>query len=83
MDEIDRAQLENERHFERSMAAHHRHFAPLFEGDEELHTAKYCLDCGAEIPVERRRLVPGTFYCVVCQSAHEKRDRLYGEHEHL
>ena len=77
MDEIDRAQLEIEHHLERSIRQHQEQFAPLLEGDDDLLTARLCLACNEEIPIERRRAVPGTFYCVGCQAAFEKRERLY------
>jgi RNA polymerase-binding protein DksA len=31
-----------------------------------------CVDCGAEIPVERLRARPGAARCVECQGRHEK-----------
>ncbi len=33
--------------------------------------AKYCAECGEEIPEARRRALPGTRTCVVCQSARD------------
>jgi RNA polymerase-binding transcription factor DksA len=29
-----------------------------------------CLDCGDEIPLERRQILPGVMYCVHCQPKH-------------
>jgi len=36
----------------------------------------YCLDCGEEIPVERRKAMPGTTHCIFCQEAHDKRPQI-------
>ncbi|WP_417621695.1 DksA/TraR family C4-type zinc finger protein [Parasphingorhabdus sp.] len=33
--------------------------------------AKYCAECGEEIPEARRRALPGTRTCVACQSARD------------
>ncbi|WP_339694386.1 TraR/DksA C4-type zinc finger protein [uncultured Parasphingorhabdus sp.] len=33
--------------------------------------AKYCAECGDEIPEARRRVLPATRICVVCQSARD------------
>ncbi|MBQ0772743.1 DksA/TraR family C4-type zinc finger protein [Parasphingorhabdus sp.] len=33
--------------------------------------AKYCVECGEEIPEARRRALPGTRTCVACQSARD------------
>ncbi|MDM8012023.1 MAG: DksA/TraR family C4-type zinc finger protein [Parasphingorhabdus sp.] len=33
--------------------------------------AKYCVECGDEIPEARRRALPGTRTCVACQSARD------------
>ena len=30
-----------------------------------------CLDCGKDIPAERRKTVPGVTLCVGCQTKHE------------
>jgi phage/conjugal plasmid C-4 type zinc finger TraR family protein len=32
----------------------------------------HCEECGAEIPEERRRAIPGVRYCVGCQSERKK-----------
>lgn len=31
-----------------------------------------CVDCGADIPLERLRAQPGAARCIACQSRHEK-----------
>lgn len=33
--------------------------------------AKYCVECGEEIPEARRRAAPGTSACVTCQSVRD------------
>lgn len=33
--------------------------------------AKFCAECGDEIPEARRRALPGTRTCVVCQSVRD------------
>ena len=33
--------------------------------------AKYCSECGEDIPEARRRALPGTRTCVACQSARD------------
>ena len=37
----------------------------------------HCEECGAAIPAERRRAVPGVRYCVTCQTAHDKEHTLF------
>ena len=34
-------------------------------------SAKYCDDCGEDIPQKRREALPGTRTCVACQSARD------------
>ncbi len=34
-------------------------------------TAKYCVECGEEIPKARRHALPGTRTCVACQSVRD------------
>jgi len=33
--------------------------------------AKYCMECGEEIPEARRRALPGTRTCIACQSSRD------------
>lgn len=35
------------------------------------YTGDYCLDCGEEIPEERRQAMPGCCRCISCQEEHE------------
>ena len=39
---------------------------PVGDGDS------HCRECGEEIPLGRRRAVPGVHLCVGCQSAHDR-----------
>ncbi|WP_233559805.1 TraR/DksA C4-type zinc finger protein [Oleomonas cavernae] len=34
---------------------------------------RWCVDCGEEIPEDRRRAVPGTMRCIECQTRAERR----------
>lgn len=36
-------------------------------------SSTHCEECGAAIPEERRKAMPGVRYCVTCQSELEKR----------
>ncbi len=49
----------------------------LDKGRWQLLSAKWCeaLACGARIPDERRRAVPGVRFCVECQVRKEKEKR--------
>ena len=38
-------------------------------------SAKYCTDCGDEIPELRRHSVPGVCRCVACQTIIERKQR--------
>lgn len=77
MDTIDMAQEREDLDRDLAIRAHKTRFAPLFDGDATLTTATECLECGAPIPEERRRAVPGAFYCVECQRAQERQERLF------
>lgn len=37
----------------------------------------YCLDCGEEIPEERKKLLTGICYCVKCKTKHESTQASY------
>jgi phage/conjugal plasmid C-4 type zinc finger TraR family protein len=43
--------------------------ARLPSGDSETH----CVECGEEIPLARRRAMPGVRTCIACQSARDRR----------
>lgn len=77
MDDADRAQAREALDLELAMREHRRRYAELFEGDEHCMTPLDCHQCGCEIPEARRQAVPGTYYCVDCQTAHEARARGY------
>jgi phage/conjugal plasmid C-4 type zinc finger TraR family protein len=51
---------------------------PMPAGNWRALSAKWCegKGCGARIPNERRRAVPGVRFCVECQTTQEKRERL-------
>ena len=38
----------------------------------------HCLECGDEIPVARRRALPGVRTCIACQSARDRRPETIG-----
>lgn len=40
-------------------------------------SATQCEECGAPVPVERRRLIPGVRKCVGCQEVQEIKGRQY------
>jgi phage/conjugal plasmid C-4 type zinc finger TraR family protein len=43
--------------------------ASLPSGESETH----CVECGEEIPLARRRAMPGARTCIACQSARDRR----------
>ncbi|QGG93675.1 TraR/DksA family transcriptional regulator [Actinomarinicola tropica] len=49
------------------------HIAEVSEALGRMEAGRYgdCVDCGAEIPVERLEIMPATRYCVGCQQRHE------------
>lgn len=65
MDEIDRAQQQNERATEAAIAR--AALLPQGQGRDD------CEECGNEIPAMRRAAAPAATRCVYCQTAHEKR----------
>ncbi|ECR1918923.1 TraR/DksA C4-type zinc finger protein [Salmonella enterica] len=40
-------------------------------------SALFCDDCGAPVPAERRRLIPGVRKCVGCRAVEEMLSRQY------
>lgn len=62
-DLLDEAQAKEERERDASIA---RVTAKL-DGDSE----SQCIDCGAEIPAQRRNAVPGVKRCIDCQEDFE------------
>ena len=57
--EVIQATIDNAIDFARSQIGHGK-------------SMKCCLDCGCEIPEERRDVVPGCKYCIKCQPSHDK-----------
>ncbi len=72
MDQVDRAQIEEEA--DRAAALRARKCAPA--GDWWEISATHCEAeyCGAEIPMARRRAIPGVRLCVECQDIQERRE---------
>jgi phage/conjugal plasmid C-4 type zinc finger TraR family protein len=64
-DEIDQAQEMDERFRESALREQ------LHSREPSVSTSADCVDCGEEIPVERRAAVPGCLRCVGCQEEHE------------
>lgn len=65
MDDVDRAQLQQERELRRALSTP-RYSTPTGE------SAKECAECGDEIPEKRRQAMPGCRLCVDCQQAREE-----------
>lgn len=68
-DIIDRAQAYDELYREGAITAH---LAMMRQGSP-LDAATECIECGDEIPENRRRAVPGALRCVSCQAKIERR----------
>jgi len=66
MDIADRAQADEEQYMAARLAER------LARVHEDAAGAEICADCGAEIPLERRRAVPSAIRCVVCQAYFER-----------
>ncbi|TAK81747.1 MAG: conjugal transfer protein TraR [Betaproteobacteria bacterium] len=76
MDIFDQATEAEERHRAQALAEQAAK-AQLQDGHWRELSAKWCeaRGCGARIPDERRRVVPGVKLCVECQSINEKQQR--------
>lgn len=61
MDEIDQAQGINEDFQTFALAEQRRNREP---GN---YTGTDCIDCGEEIPIKRRQIIPGCRRCITCQ----------------
>ncbi|MGE4406058.1 TraR/DksA C4-type zinc finger protein [Pseudomonas sp.] len=61
MDDGDRARDWQQRQIEDALAAH-RH-----KGGHPVPSRLDCEECGEEIPLARRRVVPGCRFCIDCQ----------------
>lgn len=56
---------------------HRKRIAPLLTMPG-VDTALDCMECGEEIPEERRRAVPGTMLCADCKRYFEQQKERYG-----
>jgi phage/conjugal plasmid C-4 type zinc finger TraR family protein len=70
-DIIDRAQQYDEQYREIAIASH---FSSRIAQRHQPRAAD-CIDCGEEIPADRREAVPDATRCIGCQEKHE---RIYG-----
>lgn len=43
------------------------------QNQAEKPSAKFCEECGDDIPEARRKIVPGVQFCVFCQEKHERK----------
>ena len=66
-DEIDNAQLIEQRNIEVALANH----SAQYSGDSEY----FCVECDAVIPHQRRTLLPGVDVCVQCASIRETKSK--------
>lgn len=71
MDVFDRAAEREEQLREDALAAQRRRAG--FAGKTWRDSAEECRECGAGIPMRRRRAVPGVQTCVECQTELEGR----------
>lgn len=70
-DEIDKAQ----EYMETLLEANIRAARGIPADDTVIHIL--CIDCGTQIPPERRKAKPGCSRCIDCQEAHEFKRRGY------
>lgn len=73
MDNFDRAQ-ELEQRYRRGAIAHAQAKAREQESRAGSSLLR-CAECGAPIPEQRRKAVPGCRLCVACQQEHDNRTR--------
>lgn len=66
MDKVDIA-TDYQQHMLDVQIAKHRIVAPMQASSE------FCVECGLEIPAERRHAVPGVDTCVHCRTIQERR----------
>jgi phage/conjugal plasmid C-4 type zinc finger TraR family protein len=71
MDLVDQAQRVEIMHREAALAGHR-------ERSLSVACFSHCAGCGAQIPDERRRALPGAETCVECQTLIERRSRFGG-----
>ena len=70
-DDVDRASAWEQQ--VRDFALHDQAQRAGLTGKTEADSAMQC-GCGAEIPLARRRAIPGTQLCVVCRERQERRE---------
>jgi phage/conjugal plasmid C-4 type zinc finger TraR family protein len=70
MDEIDRAQSYQEEFQADALRNHQRKLSGQPSGSRT-----HCEECGEEIPLKRRELVPNCRLCIACQTEEEIRLR--------
>ncbi|MFZ6687522.1 TraR/DksA family transcriptional regulator [Undibacterium sp. SXout11W] len=70
-DIYDRATELEEQDRERALAEHAKRSAIAGKTVED--SAKFCDDCGIDIPLKRRQAMPGCQRCVTCQQRKELR----------
>lgn len=64
-DQIDQANEYAEQQIRNSLAN-----CKQYKGE----SASHCVECDAEIPLMRQRMLPGVQLCVACAEAQERRD---------
>ena len=74
MDEIDRAQRQEQRTRDLAIKAALSNGRETEQPDEE-NGIRYCLDCGLDIPKKRLVARPDSVRCVDCQHIKEQRNR--------
>lgn len=74
MDEIDRAQRQEQRTRDLAIKAALNNGREIEQPDEE-NGIRYCLDCGLDIPNDRLKVRPDSVRCVECKNIKEIRDR--------
>jgi len=74
MDEIDRAQRQEQRTRDMAIQAALNKGRETEQPDEE-DGIRYCLDCGLDIPNDRLKVRPYSVRCVECKNIKEQRNR--------
>lgn len=74
MKQLDEAQKLETEERDTLIARHRARFAPLLIAPE-WDAALDCLECGKEIPAERREALPGVMVCVECKEKSEKQNK--------
>lgn len=67
-DQFDAAQRVAEQQLDEALADHHRRVKDI----RASHGRTHCAECGEEIPVRRREIIPECQLCVECQSDLER-----------